>query len=328
MPFLDGAVRPGLAKMALFVVLALGAVLLPPRYALAFEYELKPVAVAERTWVVEGRREELSEDNGGDIANAAFIATGDGVIVIDTGSTLNYGRALRAAIATVTDQPVRWIINTHHHPDHVFGNQAFEGAEISALPATRAALKRDADSFRATLYQRLGDAVRGTETVLPTRSVQQGEGRFGDYPLQLFAFSGHSGADLVVLDPATGVLFTGDLVFHRRAPTTPHSPGIGIWREQLGQLRALQFKTLVPGHGPVSRDGSPIEETLDYLDWLDRRLAGGAARGATRNEVIQAPLPERFAGMALVRYELTRSVSHFYSDYEEALLWAEPDTTK
>ncbi len=328
MPFLDGAVRPGLAKTVLFVALVLGAVLLPPRYAPAFDYELKPVAVAERTWVVEGRREELSEDNGGDIANAAFIATGDGVVVIDTGSTLNYGRALRAAIATVTDQPVRWIINTHHHPDHVFGNQAFKGAEISALPTTSTALKRDADSFRATLYQRLGDAVRGTETVLPTRAVQEGETRFGDYPLQLFAFSGHSGADLAVLDPATGVLFTGDLVFHRRAPTTPHSPGIGIWREQLRQLRALQFETLVPGHGPVSPNDSPIRETLDYLDWLDRRLAEGAARGATRNEVIQAPLPERFAGMALVRYELTRSVSHFYADYEEALLWADPDTTK
>ncbi|KAF0806203.1 hypothetical protein A6D6_01783 [Alcanivorax xiamenensis] len=319
----DGATRSWLVKAVLSVGLALFAGPAP-----AFDYHLKPVAVAERTWMVQGRREELSEDNGGDIANAAFIATGDGVIVIDTGSTLSYGRALRAAIATVTDQPVRWVINTHHHPDHVFGNQAFEGAEISALPATIAALKRDADSFRTTLYQRLGDAVRGTETALPTRVLEAGESRFGDYPLRLFAFSGHSGADLVVLDPATGVLFTGDLVFHHRAPTTPHSPGIGIWREQLRQVRALRFDVLVPGHGPAAKDESPVVETLDYLDWLDRRLTNGAASGATRNEVIQAPLPERFADMALVRYELTRSVSHFYADYEEALLWADPDTTK
>lgn len=301
----------------------LGAGAAPP----PFEHRLTPQPVAEHTWMVEGRPEELSEDNGGDIANSAFIVTGHGVLVIDTGSTLAYGHALRAAIAGVTDQPVRWVLNTHHHPDHVFGNGAFPEAEIAALPGTRAAFRRHGEAFRDTLYQRLGDAARDTGLVPASVDLAAGERRFGGYPLRLLALRGHSGSDLAVLDPATGVLFTGDLVFHHRAPTTPHSPGIAVWRDDLATLAALDFKVLVPGHGPVARDPGPIAATDAWLAWLHRRLRAGAERGATANQVIDAPLPEAIAAWPLARYELTRSVSHFYADYERRYLWGEPAAT-
>lgn len=304
-------------------VLALLALLTAPAPALAFDYQLQVQPAAAHTWVVEGTREEFAATNGGDIANAAFIATGHGVILIDSGATLAYGNALRQVIAGVVDEPVRWLINTHHHPDHTFGNQAFPEAEILALPGTIDALRRDAAAFRDNLYQRLGDAVRGTEPVMPGVAVSPGRRLFAGYPLKLLAFRGHSGADLVVLDPATGVLFTGDLVFNQRAPTTPHSPGLKIWRHELAQIKKLAFKKVVPGHGPVADSAAPIEQTRAYLGWLASTFAAGARQGATRNEVIETPIPEAFQDMALVRFELTRSVSHLYGRYEDAVFAGE-----
>src|SRR5690606_37551893 len=79
---------------------------------------LSPQPVAEHIWMVEGRAEEFSPDNGGDISNVAFIATGEGVVLIDSGSTRAYGEALKRAIEATTGETVRWLINTHHHPDH------------------------------------------------------------------------------------------------------------------------------------------------------------------------------------------------------------------
>src|SRR5690606_19694041 len=134
---------------------------------------LTPLPVAPDTWMVQGATEEFDPRNGGDISNSAFIITPNGVVVIDTGSTLAYGQALRRAIAALTDLPVRWVINTHHHPDHVFGNGAFADARIMALPGTIRALERDAPAFLDTLTQRLGDAAQGTVTRLPESTVSE-----------------------------------------------------------------------------------------------------------------------------------------------------------
>ena len=77
---------------------------------------------------------------------------------------------------------------------------------------------------------------------------------------------------------------------------------------------------LVPGHGPVATDAAPFAQMRDYLGWLDGLLRQGAEQGAEMNELIRAPIPERFAGVSLSRYELIRSVSHLYPHYERAAL--------
>src|SRR5690554_4146975 len=309
--------RRGRAGLA--AVLALLALLAPP--LLACEPELTPVAPA--TWVVEGAREEIAADNCGLIANLGVIATGEGVVLIDSGPSRTLGEALEAEIMALTGQPVRWVLNTHHHPDHVFGNQAFANAEVLALAGTAEAMARDAAAFEANLRRLLGEAFAGTRLRLPDRAVAPGRHDFGGYPLELYAFRGHSGADLVIFDAATGVLFAGDLVFHQRTATTPHTPGLQAWIEELDRLEALRYRVMVPGHGPVDHEGAALAQTRDYLAWLDRHFDEQASRGATANQVREAPLPERFASLALAEYELTRSLSHLYPRYEQRWLWGE-----
>ena len=284
------------------------------------DYRLEPRQIAADTYVLEGSTDNFSRENGGNIVNTGFIVSEAGVVVIDSGPSLRYGQALRQAIGKVTDKPVIQVLITHHHPDHALGNQAFNDVPIAALPGTSEQLAREGDALTENMYRMVGDWMRGTQVRLPEQALQPGVKQFGSHPLRLLAFSGHSGADLAILDEKTGVLFAGDLLFYQRALTTPHSPGLGQWLSDLQQLQALPWKVLVPGHGPVSHDRAPFEQMVDYLGWLDDLLRDSAVHGLDMNEVIATPIPPRFAAIKLSQYELIRSVAHLYPRYEQAVM--------
>ncbi|QIH08607.1 MULTISPECIES: quinoprotein relay system zinc metallohydrolase 1 [unclassified Pseudomonas] len=287
---------------------------LPARAEL--DYRLEPRQIAEDTWLLEGGTENFSRDNGGNIVNTGFIVTEAGVLVIDTGPSKRYGQALREAIAGTTGKPVIQVLLTHHHPDHVLGNQAFADVPIGALAGTTELLRQQGDAMAENLYRLVGDWMRGTEVVLPNRTLEPGVLEIGGHRLRLLALAGHTGADLAIFDERTGVLFAGDLVFYQRALTTPNSPGLPVWLKDLDRLQALPWRLVVPGHGPVASSAVPFAQMRDYLGWLHQLLSDGAARGDDMAELIRAPIPARFAAISLTRYELIRSVSHLYPSYE------------
>lgn len=281
------------------------------------DYALHPRQIAEGTWLLEGSTDNFSKANGGNIVNTGFIVTDSGVVVIDTGPSRRYGEALRKAIAATTDKPVIQVLLTHHHPDHMLGNQAFADVPIGALAGTIESMRQQGDGLAENMYRMVGDWMRGTELQLPTQTLESGTLTIGGHPLRLLALSGHTGADLAILDEKTGVLFAGDLVFYQRALTTPNTPGLGVWLADIDQLEALPWTVIVPGHGPLAEDHRPFVQMRDYLGWLDTLMAQGAASGADMSELIRSPIPERFADIRLSRYELIRSVSHLYPRYEK-----------
>lgn len=290
-----------------------------PAYA-ELRYTLQPRQIADDVWLLEGSTDNFDKANGGNIVNTGFIVTDAGVVVIDSGPSRRYGEAMRAAIASVTDRPVIKLLLTHHHPDHVLGNQAFAGVPIAALAGTTELLREQGNAMAENMYRLVGDWMRGTEVVLPTETLAPGMLDIGGRSLRLLALRGHTGADLAVLDERSGVLFAGDILFYQRALTTPNSPGLDVWLEDLDTLEALPWKRLVAGHGPVADDAAPFLQMRDYLGWLDGLLREAANGGADMNEAIQSPIPERFAGISLTRYELIRSVSHLYPRYEAMAL--------
>lgn len=283
-------------------------------------YTLQPRQIADDVWLLEGSTDNFDKANGGNIVNTGFIVTDAGVVVIDSGPSRRYGEAMRAAIASVTDRPVIKLLLTHHHPDHVLGNQAFTDVPIAALAGTTELLREQGNAMAENMYRLVGDWMRGTEVVLPTETLAPGTLDIGGRALRLLALRGHTGADLAILDERSGVLFAGDILFYQRALTTPNSPGLDVWLEDLDTLEALPWKRLVAGHGPVADDAAPFLQMRDYLGWLDGLLREAANGGADMNEVIQSPIPERFAGISLTRYELIRSVSHLYPRYEAMAL--------
>ncbi|MCX7283142.1 MAG: quinoprotein relay system zinc metallohydrolase 1 [Novosphingobium sp.] len=287
--------------------------------SLAGKYTPVAEAVADGVWMVRGADEAIAFANGGAIANSAIIATASGALLFDPGVSREHGLALGALAQRLTGKPVGRVYISHLHPDHAMGAAAFDPAIVHALPATRADLERDGEGFSDAMYRLLADWMKGTAIVLPQGDVSEGDIGFGGRTFRLMALNGHSAGDLALLDQATGTLLAGDLVFHDRAPSTPHA-SLPDWRASLQRLSALPHALLVPGHGPLDRDGSAIAQTRDWLGWVEQTLRDAVARGLDMSEAGELPIPPHFASLKAARYELQRSVSHFYPALEAELL--------
>jgi quinoprotein relay system zinc metallohydrolase 1 len=290
-------------------------------FAAKLSYSLEPQKIADDTWVLQGKLEDFTRKNGGNIVNTAFIVTEEGVVVFDTGPSKRYGEAMRQAISLVTDKPVVHVFNSHHHPDHFLGNQAFSDTKIWALPETGKLIAQHGNAFAENMYRLVGDWMRSTEVQLPTEPLDIAAMplmEVGKHRFRFFQMTGHSGADLLMLDETTGVLFASDIVFFQRALTTPHTPGLSVWIENLEQLKSWQYSMVVPGHGPVDTEVQSVDQMIDYLHWLDNTLTVAASQGLSMNEVMGLPIDARFSDISLTKSEFMRSVFHLYSRYEEA----------
>jgi uncharacterized sulfatase len=287
--------------------------------AAQLSYALSAREVAPGTYVLIGKREYFTMANGGDIVNVAFVDTQDGAVVIDTGSSKRYGLALRQLVERTTGKDIVRVYNTHHHPDHFLGNQAFDPGVIASTEQVTKNIDAEGEMLAENLYRLLGDWMRGTHAVTPGVVVADGEEKIGDHRFELIELKGHTSSDLVILDKSTGILFAGDLAFLDRAATTPHASLLD-WQESLDALSKVPHKVLIPGHGEPDGEGRAIDQTRDYLAWLSRTLEQAVKNGLDMTEVMSIQIPERFQSVALAREELERSVAHLYPGLEDRLL--------
>lgn len=306
------------------VLLAVLLMLSAAAPATDFDYGLVARNVAKDVYAFVGRTEDFTMANGGNIVNSGFIVAAEGVVVIDTGSSLRYGQQMRSAIAGIAGgKPIILTINTHHHPDHFLGNQAFTDSPIGALPETRQGIATEGNVFAENLFRLTGDWMKGTEVVVPTRTLNPGVTEIAGRKLRLIKLGGHTGADLAVYDEQTGTLFSGDLVFNGRAPTTPHAD-VAAWLVALEKLESVTreagFSVLVPGHGEVARDAAPIRQTRAWLMWLQSSMRESARAGLDMNEVLARPLPPEFADLPVAASEYRRSVGHLFPSAEQEAL--------
>lgn len=311
-------------RFAAIAVLASGAAIsqtAPKVDVTRLDYGLAARALAPGVWVVEGANADFSPANGCNIINTGFIATGAGVVVINTGPSKRYGEQLRALIERTVREPIVQVIHLNLHPDYFLGNQAFADVPRLATDSTRAGMAREAKAYEDNLYRLCGDWMKGTQAVLPSGTAMLGPLRIGGREMELREYRGHTDSDLVLVDKATGVVFAGGLVFAQRIPTTPHAQ-VGAWLASLQAFSALPLKTLVPSHGPVRGDASAVGQTQRYLQWLDRRFTQAAEQGVEMNELLRAELPAEFRGWAAFGTEYTRNVAHLYPRYEQAVLGA------
>lgn len=259
-----------------------------------------PVAeVAPGVFVHAGVHGEASAENLGSIANVGFIVGERCVAVIDSGGSRAAGMRLLAALRKVSALPVCYVINTHMHPDHVFGNAAFvaeaAGATVVGHAKLAAALTARERGYLERIRQELGEAAAGTRVVLPTMTVSDTkEIDLGGRTLLLRAWpTAHTDNDLSVFDRSTRTLFAGDLLFVERIPSIDGS--LRGWLKVLAELRRLEPAYVVAGHGEAGANWPQAVTRLhEYLSLvLDQTRAAIRAGRTIQQAVAEVGASER-----------------------------------
>ena len=276
--------------------------------AAAPQSQLQPQKVAEGVWFVQGEAALGSAANRNFISNAGFVITDDGVVVIDALGSPALGTALIESIRRLTTQPIRYLIVTHYHADHVYGLQAFKaiGATILAHPEGREYLNSDTaqrrlEASRQDIFPWIDENTRlvSADRWLDAADTSLRVGSF-DFVIRHVG-PAHTPEDLIVFVPKLGVLFAGDLVFRGRIPFVGQADSQN-WIASLGRLIELHPKVIVPGHGPASEVPlADLELTRNYLVYLRKSMREAAENLEPFEDAYAKADWSRFEGLPLFR---------------------------
>jgi glyoxylase-like metal-dependent hydrolase (beta-lactamase superfamily II) len=240
-----------------------------------------------------------SSANRNFISNAGFVITPAGVVVVDALGSPALAQELMALIRQRTALPVTHVLVTHYHADHIYGLQAFEGAQIWAHEAGKDYLNSETAQSRLAasreeMFPWVDDKTRlvsATRWLNARTELVVGGVKFVLQPMG----PAHTPEDMVVYVPSEGVLFSGDLVFRGRIPFVGHANS-RQWLQALQTMLGFEAHTVVPGHGPASQQArQDMQLTYDYLAYL-RHSMGQAAKD-------MVPFEEAYAQTNWQRFE-------------------------
>ncbi|MCE2908152.1 MAG: MBL fold metallo-hydrolase [Burkholderiaceae bacterium] len=245
-------------------------------------------------------------ENRGMMANVVFVITSAGVVVLDSGASVQIGEMAIRQLRTLTDRPVVAIVNSHAHGDHFLGNDAFvqafgDGLPIHAHPEARRQIAGIAGSgWRAAMERWTNGASMGTRVVVPNRDAGHGDLlRFGDTTLRIHHHGrAHTEADLCVEVVEDRVLYAGDVVMNGRIANMDDGSYVGTLKTIDALVRDLPDALWVPGHGRASRT-LPAEQRVFFAGLYEPCLAAvkaGEDEAAARRRVLADPRVAPHAG--------------------------------
>ncbi len=271
-------------------------------------------------YVHHGAHLDIDTGYQGDICNISFVVGSLGVAVIDTGGSFKVGNQLRDAIKKVTKLPILYVINTHVHPDHIFGNAAFlQNKPDEANPVFVGHAKLgDAMQLRKETYDKLnqkylGDDAKGSEIVKPTLPVKTVmDLDLGDRTLRLTPYAvAHSNTDISVLDSRTHTLFTGDLLFIERTPVVEGD--IKGLIAAIDDLKTYPATQVVPGHGPTTKDWlTALNNSQRYLNILLTDVRNSIKKGESMEKAMDTAAASEKDSWTLFDIANRRNVNTIY----------------
>lgn len=281
------------------------------------------------TKLAEGVYARIVSPDSNAVGNAGFVVLDHFILVFDTHFTPDAGRDLLAQIRSVTGKPVRFVVNSHFHPDHTHGNQAFPGAqEISStetrrlilendLPARNRALsmaesqlqkmRKDVDQLQdAQLRSQMQVQIDSRRALVESLSRQKivppiltfdnrmiiRDGK--EEVVLLHLGPGHTEGDIIMYLPAEKIAFMGDLFFNGALPSTQEAKLLE-WKGTLEKALGLDADRFVPGHGSVGSKRD-VQEFLAYLEALRTQVEDAITRGDTIEDLLgNTKIQSRFA---------------------------------
>ena len=252
--------------------------------------------VGDGIYVHHGQHLDLDAGYQGDICNISFVVGSLGVAVIDTGGSFKVGNKLHNAIKKITPLPILYVINTHVHPDHIFGNAAFLPVNPNdAKPqfvgheklATAMQLRKEAYDKLNLKY--MGIDAKGSDIVKPTLAVKEPiELDLGDRKLTVTSYPvAHTNTDISVIDSKTSTLFTGDLLFIERTPVIEGD--IKGLITAIDILKTYPVKQVVPGHGPVTKEWlQALNNEQRYLNVVLSDIRANIKAGKSMSDAMDA----------------------------------------
>ena len=275
--------------------------------------------VGDNIYVHHGVHQDLSEGYEGDICNISFIVGTKGVAVIDSGGSYNTGMRLREAIRKVTQLPILYVINTHVHPDHIFGNAAFVQDKPAFVGHAKLgdAMARRKDSYMRINQDWQGAGFAGSDMIRPTLSVQDTMNiDIGQRTLTLTAYPvAHTNTDITVLDIKSGDLWTGDLLFVERTPSIDGD--IKGWIAVISQLEDSKVRRMIPGHGAIPTDWkAALADEKRYLSTLLDDVRASIKKGEVMEKAMDTAAATEKGKWALFDIVNRRNVNTIYPALE------------
>lgn len=238
--------------------------------------------------------------------NPSYVVTSDGVVVVDTPQLPTRAVAMRAEAES--HGPIRYVINTEHHVDHIFGNYYFKGVPVvhhQGVADNYMTVAPILDPFAYAEEAIPTDDPEGAELFPDREEYYKDPNRgsivftgdvtlsVGDSTFRLIHVAGHTPGQIAVHVPEEGVVFTGDTIFNE-CQTWLMTSDIEGWLDALETIRALEFDHLVPGHGPITDRSSLDDQRAILLEWKSR-VAAAVAEGLSREETQErVNLKDRF----------------------------------
>jgi len=250
-------------------------------------------------------------------ANAGIVIGRDGVLVIDTLISAKEGQRFIADIRKVTDKPIKYVVDTHYHLDHAFGNAEFAklGATIISQVNDRKNLAEQGEGTikNAKNYGLTADDMAGTTIALPTltftdrMTIDLG----GETVELIYVAPSHTSGSILVHLPRHKLLFSGDVIFTDFHPYQAEG-NLDGWIKTLDFILAMDVTAIVPGHGPLStkKDAREMKAYLLAFDTMAREMAAQGKDAETISAALKKALPVRAQGEWMIPYNVKAKYLH------------------